>query len=1510
MAKPAWVTLNKNSGAYNEQVDVSVITYTGRVNRGGALDIVTVDGSPVASEVVDLAQDSPGLLLIPYTQSLEVGWNGGSFANVMEWATNSPSVIGGTPTAGSTWEFVYNGSIYPVAIGIVFPGDPGLVGLVTGKFNVTIPASNLLADRIISMPMSTTFRSGNLTRTFNVKQTGRPAYLVLEPASLSSEANTTHTSSFTIKCNDDLVWSQVNSLPAWMTLAKSSGTGGTSNSVTVQQNDYLAARSYVLLFKQTGGDEVQKSFPVTQQGRPFYMNFTPASLELEFDDLTEQMVTVDTNPDNSWTATTSTSWISITSPPNATTGNGNFRFKVNQSNPSKSPRTGTIVCGNGTNSKSFTVTQKKLPAFVILDPTSVNVPATGQTVNIHVDCAPGIEWTAVFNKGTLNTAQITQSSGVGPGYVTIIVGNSKQETAGSGSVTVTQLTESATATITQNAGVKVYSDITITVYNYPTATAAGGTILPNYGYSQTWTWNGVAGTGGAITTGASLSFSGGRINTSNGNASVTSKGTSISNQTTFTTGTMTVRMNGKSASASAAVPQAGNYVVGLSLSGGAISYANISAGATSASPTITGSTRNFTFSSGSTTTVTPSATYGTDSPDPENWVLGSVQNGFTAVNSTTGVLTATHRGTTIGPARTSGVVTRKITVRWIPTAAYNSAGTIVATASMTATCTQDENARNLSSIRIAAYAADATWVQPADWGVVPAGGGYINFRRYTTYLYTSGSTIEEKNGADGDRSGMVLYEGGEWMEAWGNGGYHVLSRGITVGVRRRGTIYWTYDGLTSNYLSLYQNENLITKLEAGVNDTSLATVHFYYTGNPIAASGGTATAKGNGKATATFSSGGIAGSRSTNSWGGTLSFSRTFTMATGNGFSINTSSGNVTAGSRGATIGGVITSPVITSTLTATFVYPSSMSKPSVTSTLNGTQTVYQAQNRLLNGDLNGSNSDFKATCTLLANQLTAAGGSATFGGSASHTRTYYTQYDSGTYGPYTKTVTDSISLSMVGNGNSRFSFANSVATHSNMGKNVTTDTVTIRCTNSANTSTHHDASASISNAVGAWVDTGITAYGTPSVSIGSGLTAAGGSATVSHSVSNTMGQKRTYTSGSTDTQSVSRAGTTTIALTGNGNDRFSLSGNIISHSNMGKNVTTDTVTVTATNSGSSSKTATASASISNAVGAWVDTGITAYGTPSVSIGSGLTAAGGSATVSHSVSNTMGQKRTYTSGSTDTQSVSRAGTTTIALTGNGNDRFSLSGNIISHSNMGKNVTTDTVTVTATNSGSSSKTATASASATNAVISYADISYNQFYYNQTIPYGGGTASPRGDITYKKYYSSGATGPEDHGLPPGHSQNYVWTNSKPSWGDINSSTGVVTASANSNFSTRSASITVQITYNGSAIGVEATTTVTQAAYVKPTISLTFSYNQTGGTFVIYASQAVKDQLSINYTYTDGGGMGGDGSITMGVNQTQVLGYAGGPDYPIAGITMVNFDSSGRLDTGNAIYTWTPI
>lgn len=110
-----------------------------------------------------------------------------------------------------------------------------------------------------------------------------------------------------------------------------------------------------------------------------------------------------------------------------------------------------------------------------------------------------------------------------------------------------------------------------------------------------------------------------------------------------------------------------------------------------------------------------------------------------------------------------------------------------------------------------------------------------------------------------------------------------------------------------------------------------------------------------------------------------------------------------------------------------------------------------------------------------------------------------------------------------------------------------------------------------------------ITAYGTPTISIGSGLTAAGGSATVSASVTNTETYNALYSSGATGpNQTRSVGGSLSISMTVNGNSRFSLSGNTITHSSMGTNETTDTVTIKAVNDGDSSKSATASKSITN----------------------------------------------------------------------------------------------------------------------------------------------------------------------------------------------------------------------------------------------------------------------------------------------------------------------------------------
>lgn len=147
---------------------------------------------------------------------------------------------------------------------------------------------------------------------------------------------------------------------------------------------------------------------------------------------------------------------------------------------------------------------------------------------------------------------------------------------------------------------------------------------------------------------------------------------------------------------------------------------------------------------------------------------------------------------------------------------------------------------------------------------------------------------------------------------------------------------------------------------------------------------------------------------------------------------------------------------------------------------------------------------------------------------------------------------------------------------------------------------------------------------------------------------------------------------------------------------------------------------------------------ITAYGTPTISIGSGLTAAGGSATVSASVTNTETYNALYSSGATGpNQTRSVGGSLSIFMTANGNSRFSLSGNTITHSSMGTNETTDTVTIKAVNDGDSSKSATASKSIVNSktvkstsggVYTYGNITAGTIT-NATIPASGGSATAK-------------------------------------------------------------------------------------------------------------------------------------------------------------------------------------
>lgn len=237
-----------------------------------------------------------------------------------------------------------------------------------------------------------------------------------------------------------------------------------------------------------------------------------------------------------------------------------------------------------------------------------------------------------------------------------------------------------------------------------------------------------------------------------------------------------------------------------------------------------------------------------------------------------------------------------------------------------------------------------------------------------------------------------------------------------------------------------------------------------------------------------------------------------------------------------------------------------------------------------------------------------------------------------------------------------------------------------------------------------------------------SDIPASGG--TSSTNVTN-MSQTISYTSGST------RAGTVTYSKT-----------NEIIVSSLGTTVKARTkvgqVTVTYTGEGgaTTNKIVNIYQAENKVTNSNYNPRITAYGTPTISIGSGLTAAGGSATISASVTNIETYNALYSSGAIGpNQTRSVGGSLSISMTANGNSRFSLSGNTITHSSMGTNETTDTITIKAVNDGDSSKSTTASKSITNSktvkstsggIYTYGDVIAGTVT-NGIIPASGGSAT---------------------------------------------------------------------------------------------------------------------------------------------------------------------------------------
>lgn len=362
---------------------------------------------------------------------------------------------------------------------------------------------------------------------------------------------------------------------------------------------------------------------------------------------------------------------------------------------------------------------------------------------------------------------------------------------------------------------------------------------------------------------------------------------------------------------------------------------------------------------------------------------------------------------------------------------------------------------------------------------------------------------------------------------------------------------------------------------------------------------------------------------------------------------------------------------------------------------------------------------------------------------------------------------------------------------------------------------------------------------------LASDIPASGG--TSSTSISN-MSQTISYTSGSTRAGTVTNSKTSEITVS-------SLGTTVKARTKVGQ----VTVTYTGEGGATANKTVNIYQAENKVTNSNYNPRITAYGTPTISIGSGLTAAGGSATVSASVTNTETYNALYSSGATGpNQTRSVGGSLSISMTANGNNRFSLSGNKITHSSMGTNETTDTVTIKAVNNRDSSKSATASKSIVNSktvkstsggVYTYGNITAGTIT-NATIPASGGSATAKAGNGTQSWNKSATI--TTYQYDSGSTQNVTTENASSGTNNVSPSIASIEATASSKGTTVSSQTTVKsqaVTWSANGKSASGTMYIYQAAnsidsYNYGSWNIAISANPTtiaasGGTSTITAS-----------------------------------------------------------------------
>ena len=285
-------------------------------------------------------------------------------------------------------------------------------------------------------------RSGTLTiagLTFNVDQAAGTAAFSILPASVSVGATGT-TATVAVIAGSGCPWSATNGV-SWLTIiGGSSGTGSGTVSYAVDDNSSTCVnRSGTLTI-------AGKIFTVTQASGAGTYAISPTNSSVGVDATTGSVTVTPTGANCPWAASSSASWLTITSAPSGT-GPGSVTYAVDSNISNCVSRTATLTIA----SKTFTLTQAAGTGSFSLPVTNTTVAAGFSSNSVAVLAGNGCPWTATSGAGWLTI--LSGSSGSGNGTVVFsAASNTNTCSPRTGTLTI----GGQTYTVTQNGGTGVF----------------------------------------------------------------------------------------------------------------------------------------------------------------------------------------------------------------------------------------------------------------------------------------------------------------------------------------------------------------------------------------------------------------------------------------------------------------------------------------------------------------------------------------------------------------------------------------------------------------------------------------------------------------------------------------------------------------------------------------------------------------------------------------------------------------------------------------------------------------------------------------------------------------------------------------------------------------------------------------------------------------------------------------------------------------------------------------------